>query len=185
MDCARAYRHVLLTGLTAFVLGLGPCSDALGQGWFDNFWRPARPQPPAPIPAPQVIRPTVPKKPAPKPAAKAEPSKDGTAALEETPPPYEPQLLRLAEILGALSYLRDICGSPDAAAWRGRMESLLDAETKTPLRREHLAGAFNRGFHGYELSYKTCTDNARVVIERFSREGETIAHDIANRYNAS
>jgi len=176
---------LLLTGFAAFALVLSPCFEAQAQGWFDNFWRPAQPQPPAAIPMPHPVRPYVPKKPAaPKPAAKAEPPKDG-ATVEEIPPPYEPQLLRLAEILGALSYLRDICGSPDAATWRTRMEALLDAETKTPLRREHLAGAFNRGFHGYELSYKSCTDNARVVIERFSNEGETIAHDIANRYNAS
>ena len=37
-------------------------------------------------------------------------------AAEGPPPPYEPQLLRLSEILGALSYLRDLCG---AGGWRG------------------------------------------------------------------
>jgi len=182
----RIRQYVLGTGLAAFAFIASLSTGALAQGWFDNFWSP-QPRPPAAIPAPQPVQPPRPRKPAaPKPAAKAEPSKgEGTPAAEETPPPYEPQLLRLAEILGAVSYLRDICGSPDAAAWRGRMEALLDAETKTALRREHLAGAFNRGFHGYELSYKNCTENARVVIDRFSSEGETIARDIANRYNAS
>jgi uncharacterized protein (TIGR02301 family) len=115
-------------------------------------------------------------------AAKAE---QPPASLEEPPPPYEPQLLRLSEILGALTYLRDICGDADAASWRGRMQALLDAEAKSSVRKEHLAGAFNRGFHGYELSYRVCTPNAQLIIKRFLTEGEQITHDVTNRYSAS
>ncbi len=106
-------------------------------------------------------------------------------AADEPPPPYEPELLRLAEILGALTYLRDICGNADAESWRSRMQSLIEAEAKTATRKEHLAGAFNRGFHGYEISYRACTTNARLIITRFLAEGEKIAHDITNRYGAS
>jgi uncharacterized protein (TIGR02301 family) len=65
------------------------------------------------------------------------------------------------------------------------MQALIEAEAKTTARKEHLAGAFNRGFHGYEISYRTCTTNARLIITRFLAEGEKIAHDIANRYGAS
>jgi len=107
------------------------------------------------------------------------------AVPEEAPPPYEPQLLRLSEILGALTYLRDICGDADAASWRGRMQTLLDAEAKSAIRKEHLAGAFNRGFHGYELSYRVCTPNAQLIIKRFLTEGEKITHDVTNHYSAS
>jgi uncharacterized protein (TIGR02301 family) len=107
------------------------------------------------------------------------------AIPEEPPPPYEPQLLRLSEILGALTYLRDICGDADAASWRGRMQALLDAEAKSAIRKEHLAGAFNRGFHGYELSYRVCTPNAQLIIKRFLTEGEKITHDVTNHYSAS
>jgi len=105
--------------------------------------------------------------------------------IDEPPPPYEPQLLRLSEILGALTYLRDICGESDAASWRGRMQALLDVEAKSTTRKEHLAGAYNRGFHGYEMSYRVCTPNARLIIKRFLAEGEKITHDVTNRYNAS
>ena len=62
--------------------------------------------------------------------------------------PYDPQLLRLAEILGALTYLRGLCGDKDADAWHTRMQSLLDAEDTTQIRKDRLAGAFNRGMEG-------------------------------------
>jgi uncharacterized protein (TIGR02301 family) len=105
--------------------------------------------------------------------------------VEGPPPPYEPQLLRLAEILGALSYLRDICNARDGDAWRGKMSTLLDAEAKTQTRRERLAGAFNRGFRGYEVIYRTCTANAETVIARYLSEGGRLARDINYRYGGS
>ncbi len=140
------------------------------------------------LPLPSVAQTQRP--PTPKPAAApakpdAAKTEQAPAAPEEPPPPYEPQLLRLSEILGALTYLRDICGDADAASWRGRMQALLDAEAKSNIRKEHLAGAFNRGFHGYELSYRVCTPNAQLIIKRFLTEGERITHDVTNRYSAS
>ncbi|MBY6241771.1 TIGR02301 family protein [Methylosinus sp. Sm6] len=104
---------------------------------------------------------------------------------EGPPPPYEPQLLRLSEILGALSFLRDLCGDADGEEWRAKMASLLDAEAKAGQRRAKLTGAFNRGFHGYETTYRSCTANARSAIARYLDEGGRIAHDIAYRYGAS
>ena len=35
---------------------------------------------------------------------------------EPPPPPYEPQLLRLSEIMGSLAYLRGLCGAPFVAS---------------------------------------------------------------------
>ena len=99
--------------------------------------------------------------------------------------PYDPQLMRLSEILGALSYLRGLCGDKDTDQWRGRMQSLLDAEGTPVVRKDRLAGAFNRGVQGYSLSYRTCTPNARLVIERFLSEGGRIAKELENRYRAS
>jgi uncharacterized protein (TIGR02301 family) len=115
---------------------------------------------------------------APKPPAPAEPA----PAAVEPPPPYEPQLLRLAEIIGALAYLRDLCGGHDGDAWRAEMASLLDAEARTETRKESLAGAYNRGFRGYQLSYRACTPAAQEVIARFLDEAAKISTDLANRY---
>ena len=113
--------------------------------------------------------------------AKPEPPKP-----EPPPPPYEGRLLRLAEIMGALSYLQPLCAEAanhtGSEIWRESMRQLLDAEAKTPRQRARLAGAYNVGFRGYEATYRTCTGNARLVIARFLAEGEKIARDVANRF---
>jgi uncharacterized protein (TIGR02301 family) len=113
-------------------------------------------------------------KPAPAPAA--------PAAVEPPPPPYEPQLMRLAEIMGALAFLRDLCGPKDGDMWRAKMAALLEAEAKTEKRRELLAGAFNRGFRGYEVTYHSCTPAADTVIVRYLAEGARLAHELTNRF---
>ncbi len=180
--------RICAAALAALCFGFG---GALAQGWPGmNFFSP-QPQQAAPPPrvrrSPQIPRRHLnlaPQATAPKPDAAKTEGQAATGA-DEAPPPYEPELLRLSEILGALTYLRDICGNTDAESWRGRMQALLDSEAKTATRKEHLAGAYNRGFHGYEISYRACTPNAQVIIKRFLAEGEKIAHDVANRYGAS
>ena len=147
------------------------------------FWLTPQTKPPAPVasstPAPK------PAAPAPEPtstqAAKPPPSVE-TPAPVESPPPYEPQLLRLAEIIGALSHLRDLCGAGDGATFRAEFANLMDAEGTTPTRKETLAGAFNRGLRDYELTYRACTPAAREIVARFLDEAARIAKDVAARW---
>jgi uncharacterized protein (TIGR02301 family) len=110
------------------------------------------------------------------------------APQEEAPPVYEPRLLRLAEILGALAYLQDLCkqseAQPSGQIWRSQMTALMDAEGKTPQRKERLAGAYNRGFRDYEFTYQRCTPNAQAIIARFLSESGEIAREIA-QHNGS
>ena len=47
---------------------------------------------------------------------------------------------------------------------------------------EQLAGSFNRGFKGYQLTYRTCTPAARAVIDRSLDEGARIAKDMSVRF---
>lgn len=100
----------------------------------------------------------------------------------EPPPAYEPQLLRLAEIMGALAFLRDLCPPRDGEAWRGRMAALLEAEAASGQRRERLAGAFNRGFRGFELTSRDCTPAAEAAIARYIEEGARLTREISSRY---
>jgi uncharacterized protein (TIGR02301 family) len=97
-------------------------------------------------------------------------------------PPYEPQLLRLAEIVGALAYLRDLCGAGDGAKFRSAMKALQDADGADQPQRDLLAGAYNRGFEGYRLSYRTCNAAAGEVIARFLTETARISAELAGRY---
>ena len=115
---------------------------------------------------------------APPPAAQTPVNPDGL-------PPYEPQLERLAERLGTLALMRDLCGDGDAATFRTRMAALLDAEARTPAVRDRLAGAFNRGVRGYAASYRTCTPSARLVVARSLAEADRLTRDLASRYGGT
>jgi uncharacterized protein (TIGR02301 family) len=120
-------------------------------------------------------------KPPPKPAATPAPAVP-TPTPTETPPPYEPQLLRLAELMGALFYLRDLCHAGDGEAFREKMARLLEAEAHSEERKATLAGAFNRGFGDYALTYRKCTPSAEEVIAHYLEESGRIARDVAGRY---
>ena len=118
-----------------------------------------------------------------KPVTPAAPAAPPTPAQPDAPPPYEAQLLRLAELIGALAYLRDLCGDDDGASFRAKFADLVGAEGTTDARKESLAGAFNRGFRDYELTYRACTPTARAIVARFLDEASRIARDVANRYS--
>jgi uncharacterized protein (TIGR02301 family) len=97
-------------------------------------------------------------------------------------PAYEGDLQRLSEILGALHYLRDLCGAREGQAWRNEMQALLDSEAPSGERRERLTASFNRGYRGFQQSYRTCTPAAEYAIRRYLEEGAKIARDITARY---
>ena len=48
---------------------------------------------------------------------------------------FEADLQRLAEILGALHYLRGVCGANDGQKWRNEMQALVDSEAQAAGRR--------------------------------------------------
>jgi uncharacterized protein (TIGR02301 family) len=96
--------------------------------------------------------------------------------------PYETEIMRLAEILGALHYLRDLCGAREGQMWRTEMQALLDAEAPSGERRDRLTASFNRGYRGFQQTYRTCTPAADLVIRRYLEEGSKIARDITARY---
>jgi uncharacterized protein (TIGR02301 family) len=103
-------------------------------------------------------------------------------AAEPPAPPYEKDLLRLAEIMGSLAFLRSLCAGQDAGEWPARMQALLDAEGTTAGRKERLAGAYNRGYRGFALTYRVCTDSATEATNRYVKEGDQITRNLASRF---
>lgn len=101
---------------------------------------------------------------------------------QDAPAPFDGDLQRLAEILGALHYLRGICGSNDGAKWRNEMQALVDAETPAGDRRARMIAGFNRGYNGFQQTYRTCTPAAMVAIRRYIDEGAKISRDLTARY---
>jgi len=106
----------------------------------------------------------------------------GPARAIDAVAPYDGELQRLSEILGALHYLRAICGSNEGQKWRGEMQALLDAEAPSGERRNRLLVSFNRGYRGFQQTYRTCTPAANVAIRRYLAEGAKIAREITARY---
>ena len=117
------------------------------------------------------------------PAANAPQTQPTDNADAERPTPYDEQLSRLAEILGSIDYLRNLCSASREDGWRGDMQQLLDTETKgEPKRKERLTAAFNRGYRSFASVYADCTQQARIAEERYRNEGATLATEITARF---
>jgi uncharacterized protein (TIGR02301 family) len=106
----------------------------------------------------------------------------GPASGASPPAPYDRELARLSEILGALHHLGQLCGDSHGQAWRTEMQALIDAEAPEGPRRDRLIASFNRGYRSFQQSYRTCTPAARLAIERYLEEGARIAREVASRY---
>lgn len=152
MSCAR------IAAILACLVALAPPAEAQqGRGG-------GQPGRAAPAPAPAQPAPPPPPQPEPPPA------------------PYEKELLRLAEVMGSLAFLRTLCSASDAAEWPRRMQALIEAEGTTAARKERLAGAYNRGYRGFSLTYRVCTPSAAEATVRYLKEGETLSRGIAGRF---
>lgn len=119
--------------------------------------------------------------------ASTSPAQAETSTRSKAPelkePPYEPQLIRLSEILGALHYLRPLCGYDEGDEWRQRMYALLGAEVQNELRRRRLVERFNQSYRGFASVYQTCTPAAVEASRRFAREGASITQEVTGKYS--
>jgi uncharacterized protein (TIGR02301 family) len=102
--------------------------------------------------------------------------------IQGGPAPFEPDLMRLSEILGALQYLRALCGANEGQKWREQMQALLEAEAQTADRRNRMVANFNRGYRSFQQTYRTCTPAANVAVRRYLEEGSKISREITARY---
>jgi len=104
------------------------------------------------------------------------------ALAVEATAPYDGELARLAEILGSLHYLRNVCGANEGQKWRDQMQALIDAEQLEGERRRKIVASFNRGYRVFQQTYRTCTPAADLAIRRYLDEGAKISRDITARY---
>src|SRR4029453_2120075 len=126
--------------------------------------------------------------PAPKPRVRPKPPGDDLPPIvprestAQPPPddrPYAGKVLGLAEILGAIHYLRELCGAQEGQLWRDQMKEILKNEGTTAVRRAKLVSSFNDGYRGYRRTYRTCTESATLATARFSTEGASIPASLA------
>ncbi|MBZ9934861.1 TIGR02301 family protein [Mesorhizobium sp. BR1-1-16] len=104
------------------------------------------------------------------------------ASVRAAEPPYDAPLVRLAEILGALHYLRPLCGAAEPTLWRDQMAALVAAEAPSPERRARLTAAFNQGYSGFAALYRSCTPAAIAAVDRYLDEGARLTRDVTTRY---
>ena len=162
-------------------LGFGACALAIAtmvlapiaeaqffwSPWLDEAPRRPRPRPVKPTPPPGDDLPPI------------VPREESSAPPPPDDRPYDTKLLRLAEILGAVHYLRELCGAQEGQLWREQMKDILKNEGTTAVRRAKLVNSFNDGYRGYRRTYRTCTSSASLAVTRFSTEGAQIAAGLA------
>ncbi len=95
--------------------------------------------------------------------------------------PYDDQLMRLSEILGAVHYLRELCSANDGQLWRDHMRTLIDAETASAQRKARITRSFNQGYRNYSRTYTTCTPSAQTAIDRFMAEAVELSEGLAEK----
>lgn len=129
-------------------------------------------------------QPQAPPKPQPQVQPRAQPQPQ---AQPQAPPPprtapYDRDIQRLSEILGALHFLRGICGTNEGQKWRNEAQALIEAEAPSGERHDQMVSSFNRGYRSFQQSYRTCTPAADFAIRRYLEEGAKIAREITARY---
>jgi len=105
--------------------------------------------------------------------------RSGSRVAEKLKPedvkPYDDKLARLSEILGAVHYLRELCGQNDGQQWRDQMREILTADGGSALRKAMLTRNFNNGYRSFGRTYQACTPSAQTAIGRFLAEGAQLA----------
>ena len=91
------------------------------------------------------------------------------------------EMMRLAEVLGAVHYLRPLCGSREGQKWRNQMIRMLDAVPTARDEREVLISHFNIFYYRYRDAYPRCTGKAARDANRLVSEGQRLAEALARR----
>jgi uncharacterized protein (TIGR02301 family) len=113
----------------------------------------------------------------------AQPTAPPPAAPPVAPPPYAPELHRLLEDMGALSYLVELCdGSAAGETWRRNADALIGAEAASDALRAVMIGYFNRGFLSHRAVYRACTPNAQLLVTDLLTEVARLSERLETRY---
>ncbi|MGB7433029.1 MAG: TIGR02301 family protein [Ahrensia sp.] len=102
-------------------------------------------------------------------------------AQTEQEAPYDDKLNRLAEVMGSVHYLTNLCGEP-SNTWRDEMQRMLSLESPEPNRRSRLIASFNRGFRSFDSVYNQCTPQAETAVARYIDEGVALSTEISARF---
>ena len=91
---------------------------------------------------------------------------------------------RLAEILGSLQFLTELC-EDEPAPWRDEMEAQITLAEPDEVWRLRLIDRFNLGYSSFATVYRLCTAAAALAITHYRDEGAEMAVGIAARFGAA
>lgn len=108
----------------------------------------------------------------------------GSAPVQNSTPPYEDRLHRVAELVGSLHYITNLCGTAKNDQFRIKMQEFIEAETlNEPLRRKLLISKYNKGYRAFASVYTSCTDSAKLVETNYRSEGKALIDELLSRYS--
>lgn len=120
----------------------------------------------------------------------AKPAPELPPIIEPGPTHFEPQLLKMAELMGSLAFLADICPDGDGKTqsgqiWRDKTALLMEAETSGLRLKGLMAGAYNRGYSELEVNYKGCAEPALALYEHDLEVVHKLSQDLTRRYSGN
>ncbi|MBX3505754.1 MAG: TIGR02301 family protein [Parvibaculum sp.] len=92
---------------------------------------------------------------------------------------FPPKAVQLAEILGAVHHIRDICGANEGQLWRNKMIEMIAVLGPTEAERQRLVKHFNDSYYRYRNAYPKCTATAAGQSDKLMQDGQKIAEELA------
>ncbi len=102
---------------------------------------------------------------------------------EPPAPIYEAKLLRLSEILGSLSFLRDLCGDSDGPAWRAEMNVAACRGGAAAAAPDAAHRPLQPRLRDLQRRLPNLHAFGRLAISRYLSEGQSLASDVRGRYS--
>ena len=87
--------------------------------------------------------------------------------------------MRLAEILGAMHHLQQLCKAHDDQTWRKQMIVLMKAEGARGIKHTRLVSSFNQGYRNAQEVHTSCTKPANSKIASYTDEGARLTNWLA------
>ena len=109
-------------------------------------------------------------------------SVSAASAQSDEQPPFEDDLLRLAEIIGALEYLHPLCARQKAGVWKVEMANLLDSVGADPARRARHIAHYNQAYARFTQLHRSCTEVTTKIVDIYEKEAIVLTRQMANEF---
>ncbi len=88
-------------------------------------------------------------------------------------------LVRLAEILGSVHHLREVCGADEGALWRNKMIDMMNVASLDTETRQRMISHFNEAYYQAQRAFPECSASAAAKSNALFDEGHRLAARLA------